>query len=91
MCQGWVSGRGLPGPGLSGQESGAARADGEPLTAESVRACCLGRLAHYKIPRHVHLVDGFPMTVTGKIRKVEMREAALDLLGLHDAANTRNA
>ena len=42
-------------------------------TAEAVRAFCRGRLAHYKIPRYVHVVDEFPMTVTGKVRKVEMR------------------
>ncbi|MFB9681031.1 AMP-binding protein [Streptosporangium vulgare] len=52
-----------------------------PLTAEAVREFCAGRIAHYKIPRYVHLVDGFPMTVTGKIRKVEMREDAVRLLG----------
>ncbi|MFI9273001.1 AMP-binding protein [Kitasatospora sp. NPDC052896] len=50
------------------------------LTAETLRAWCTGRLAHYKIPRYVHLVETFPMTVTGKVRKVEMREAALRLL-----------
>ncbi|WP_225843943.1 AMP-binding protein [Streptomyces albus] len=54
----------------------------EPLTAESVREFCTGRLAHYKIPRYVHVVDAFPMTVTGKIRKVEMRRRSLELLGL---------
>ncbi|MFI6323007.1 AMP-binding protein [Nonomuraea sp. NPDC050556] len=53
-----------------------------PLTADAVRAFCAGKLAHYKIPRYVHVVDGFPMTVTGKIRKVEMRETAMGLLGL---------
>ena len=41
-----------------------------------------GKLAHYKIPRYVHIVDEFPMTVTGKIRKVEMREETVKLLGL---------
>jgi len=50
------------------------------LTAAGVRAFCEGRLAHYKIPRYVHVVDGFPMTVTGKIRKVEMRAAAAEIL-----------
>ncbi|MBJ7383369.1 MAG: AMP-binding protein, partial [Mycolicibacterium sp.] len=45
-----------------------------PLSVERVRAFAEGRLAHYKIPRYVQLVDDFPMTVTGKIRKVEMRE-----------------
>ncbi|MGW0593666.1 AMP-binding protein [Streptosporangium sp. NPDC002607] len=53
-----------------------------PLTAEAVRDFCAGRLAHYKIPRYVHLVGGFPMTVTGKIRKIEMREQAMRLLDL---------
>ena len=50
------------------------------LTAEAVRAFCDGKFAHYKIPRYVHLVDAFPMTVTGKIRKVEMREESVRLL-----------
>ncbi|MEU4214958.1 AMP-binding protein [Actinoplanes sp. NPDC026623] len=62
-----------------------------PLTAQAVREFCAGRLAHYKIPRYVHVVDGFPMTVTGKVRKVEMRERAVEILGLGDAAEVRNA
>lgn len=62
-----------------------------PLTAQAVREFCAGRLAHYKIPRYVHVVDGFPMTVTGKVRKVEMRERAVEILGLEDAAGIRNA
>ncbi|MFI8277216.1 AMP-binding protein [Streptomyces sp. NPDC085929] len=56
------------------------REGAEPLTAAAVRAFCDGRLAHFKIPRYVHVVDEFPMTVTGKIRKVEMRETAARLL-----------
>jgi fatty-acyl-CoA synthase len=67
------------------------RPGAEPLTAEDVRAFCSGKLAHYKIPRYVHVVDGFPMTVTGKVRKVEMRERAVQILDLHDAAAVRNA
>jgi fatty-acyl-CoA synthase len=62
-----------------------------PLDASAVREFCGGKLAHYKIPRYVHLVDGFPMTVTGKVRKVEMRERSVGILGLEDAAATRNA
>ncbi|USC16330.1 AMP-binding protein [Rhodococcus sp. 11-3] len=53
-----------------------------PWDAAALREFCRGRLAHYKIPRYVHCVDQFPMTVTGKIRKVEMREHAIDMLGL---------
>ncbi|HTJ69163.1 MAG TPA: AMP-binding protein [Actinospica sp.] len=58
------------------------RPGAEPLNAKRVQAFCDGRLAHYKIPRYVHIVEGFPMTVTGKVRKVEMRKAAVDLLSL---------
>lgn len=53
-----------------------------PVDAEAVRAFATGKLAHYKIPRYVHVVDEFPMTVTGKVRKVEMREVSVELLGL---------
>ncbi|HEX2895485.1 MAG TPA: AMP-binding protein [Marmoricola sp.] len=53
-----------------------------PLDAEAVRAFALGKLAHYKIPRHVLVVEEFPMTVTGKIRKVQMREETTARLGL---------
>jgi fatty-acyl-CoA synthase len=54
-----------------------------PLTAEALREFCQGRLAHYKIPRYVHITNEFPMTVTGKVRKVEMREKALEILGVN--------
>jgi fatty-acyl-CoA synthase len=53
-----------------------------PLDAEAVREFATGKLAHYKIPRYVLVVDEFPMTVTGKIRKVEMREESARRLGL---------
>ncbi|MEU5877149.1 AMP-binding protein [Spirillospora sp. NPDC047279] len=67
------------------------RPGAEPLTTETLRTFCSGRLAHYKIPRYVHVVDEFPMTVTGKVRKVQMRAESIDLLGLSDAAGTRHA
>jgi fatty-acyl-CoA synthase len=57
------------------------RAGAKELTAESLREFCTGKLAHYKIPRYVHIVDEFPMTVTGKVRKVEMRERSAEFLG----------
>lgn len=50
------------------------------LTAAKLREFALGSLAKYKIPRYVHIVDEFPTTVTGKVRKVEMRETAVELL-----------
>jgi fatty-acyl-CoA synthase len=58
------------------------RAGAPALTAESLREFCAGQLAHYKIPRYVHIADEFPMTVTGKVRKVEMRERSVAILGL---------
>ncbi|WP_457963222.1 AMP-binding protein [Arthrobacter sp. D1-29] len=54
----------------------------DPLDAPAVAEFCRGRLAHYKIPRYVDVRESFPMTVSGKIRKVEMREEAVARLGL---------
>ena len=51
-----------------------------PLGAAAIREYCSGRLSHHKIPRYVHLVQEFPMTITGKVRKVEMRDAATQIL-----------
>ncbi|MBL6751972.1 MAG: AMP-binding protein [Nevskia sp.] len=48
------------------------------LTDADVREFCHERLAHYKIPRYVRVVESFPMTVTGKVRKVELREQAAE-------------
>ena len=53
-----------------------------PLTAQALRDFCQGKLAHYKIPRYVHSTEQFPMTITGKVRKVEMREKSVEILGL---------
>lgn len=66
--------------------------DGAPgLTPEAVREFAGGRLASFKIPRYVLVVDEFPMTVTGKVRKVEMRERSVQLLDLGEAAAVRTA
>jgi fatty-acyl-CoA synthase len=67
------------------------REGASPLTAEKVREFCEGKLARYKIPRYVHVVEEFPMTVTGKVRKVEMREKSISLLGLEKAAAAKHA
>src|ERR1700722_2356365 len=53
-----------------------------PITPESLREFCTGKLAHYKIPRYVHITDEFPLTVTGKVRKIEMREKSVEILSL---------
>lgn len=73
---------GLPDARLS--EVGVAfvrPAPGASLTAEDVLAHCRGRIASFKIPRHVIFVDDFPMTGSGKIQKVRLREEARRRLG----------
>jgi fatty-acyl-CoA synthase len=67
------------------------REDAPELTAEALREFAGGKLAHYKIPRYVLVVDGFPMTVTGKVRKVEMREKSVEMLHLGDTGSIRKA
>ncbi len=57
------------------------REGAEPPTPESLRAFCAGRIAHNKVPRYVQVIDDYPMTVTGKVRKVELRERGEALLG----------
>jgi fatty-acyl-CoA synthase len=58
---------------------------GEVCDEAEIHAFCQGQIAHYKIPRYVRFVDGFPMTVTGKIQKFELREAMICELGLRAA------
>lgn len=53
-----------------------------PLDAAGLAEFCRGKLAHYKIPRYVDVRESFPMTVSGKIRKVDMRQEAAARLGL---------
>ncbi|MDQ6949683.1 MAG: AMP-binding protein [Actinomycetota bacterium] len=67
------------------------RREGSTVGEEELTAYCRGKIASYKIPRYWKFVDGFPMTVTGKVRKVEMRETAVRELGLEKAAGTVTA
>ena len=64
---------------------------GAQLTADDLKKHCKGRIATYKIPRYWKFVDGFPMTVTGKVQKYRMREMAIEELGLQDAARVKTA
>jgi acyl-coA synthetase family member 2 len=56
--------------------------EGVTITEEEIRAFCKDRIAHYKVPKYWKFVSEFPMTISGKIRKVEMREIAARELGL---------
>ena len=58
--------------------------EGATLDAEGVRSFCAGQIARYKIPRYIRFVDGFPMTVTGKIQKYLIREQMKRELGLDE-------
>ncbi len=55
---------------------------GFTITEEELLEYCKGRIAHYKVPKYWKFVDEFPMTISGKIRKVEMREISMKELGL---------
>jgi fatty-acyl-CoA synthase len=66
--------------------TGAPRMD-----VDALRQFCANRIAHFKIPRYVHIVDEFPMTVTGKVQKYLMRAQAVQLLGLQQAADVETA
>jgi fatty-acyl-CoA synthase len=65
--------------------------DGTTISHQDIADYCRGRIAHYKVPRYVHVTDDFPMTVTGKIQKYRMREQAIEMLGLQAAARTVTA
>jgi fatty-acyl-CoA synthase len=56
--------------------------DGQTATEEEIRAFCQDRIAHFKVPRYVRFVDGFPMTITGKIQKFAMRDRMKQELNL---------
>jgi fatty-acyl-CoA synthase len=58
---------------------------------QAIKDFCKGKIAHYKVPRYVKFTTEFPMTVTGKVRKIEMRETSISELGLQTAAAIRNA
>ncbi len=55
---------------------------GSSLTADDLKTYCNGQIAHFKVPRYIKFVDEFPMTVTGKIQKFQMRDAMVEELGL---------
>jgi fatty-acyl-CoA synthase len=65
--------------------------EGHSVDGEELRAWCKGRIATFKIPRYWKFVDGFPMTVTGKVQKFKMRESSVAELGLESAERIETA
>ncbi len=59
--------------------------EGAALTPDDIKDYCRGKIAHFKVPHYVVFVDEFPMTVTGKVQKYQMRETTISQLGLEEA------
>ena len=64
---------------------------GQNTSAEELQDFCKRQIAHYKVPKFWKMVDSFPMTVTGKVRKIEMREQAIKELGLEEVAKIKTS
>jgi fatty-acyl-CoA synthase len=64
---------------------------GESATEEEIRRHCEGQISYFKIPQHIRFVDGFPMTVTGKIQKFKIREIETKERGLERLAARETA
>jgi len=64
---------------------------GETTDEKSIRAFCRGKLAHFKVPQFVRVVDSFPMTLSGKVQKFRMREFEIEARGLEKAAHRETA
>jgi len=64
---------------------------GATLALDDLKQFCKGKIAEYKIPRYLKLVDEFPLTVSGKIQKFKMREASIREFGLQQAAKIETA
>lgn len=64
---------------------------GQTLTEEGIRDFCRGKIAHFKVPRYVVILEEFPTTVTGKIQKFKLREMGVERFGLGQAAKIETA
>ena len=81
-----------PGRALRRGAGGVADHDGwRELDAADIRAFCEGKIARFKIPRYVRVVEAFPLTVTGKVQKYKMRDHEIEALGLESAAGAKTA
>ena len=65
--------------------------EGEQPTEQELREYCKGQISHQKIPRYFQFVTAFPMTASGKVQKFALRENAIKVLGLEEAAKTKTA
>jgi fatty-acyl-CoA synthase len=65
--------------------------DRDSFEPDELKEFCRGKIAHYKVPRYIQVVDAFPMTVTGKVQKFKLRAQAVEELGLAGAAEVKTA
>lgn len=65
--------------------------EGMTVTEDEIKESVKANMARHKTPKYVKFIDSFPMTASGKIQKYKMREAAIEELGLRDAANIETA
>jgi fatty-acyl-CoA synthase len=61
------------------------------LTADDLREFCKGKIAYFKIPTYIEIVEHLPRTVTGKVRKHELRDWGIERFGLAAASNIPTA
>ncbi len=54
--------------------------EGQTLQEEDIRSHCRGQIAHYKVPKYIFFVEGYPMTASGKIQKYKLRDLGLEML-----------
>jgi fatty-acyl-CoA synthase len=77
---------GVPDPKFGEELCACIRvAEGTSLDAAAIREFCAGKISHHKIPRYVETVEAYPMTVTGKVQKFQLREEMGKRLGLTPA------
>jgi fatty-acyl-CoA synthase len=65
--------------------------EGAECTEEELKDYCRAKTAKHKVPRYIRFVTSFPTNAAGKIMKYKMREEAIEILKLHDAANIETA
>ena len=74
---------GVPDPRLSEVACACVVVEpGQAITDADLDAFCRGKMASFKIPRHLLVLDDYPMTSSGKVQKYLLRQMAAEQLGL---------
>jgi acyl-CoA synthetase (AMP-forming)/AMP-acid ligase II len=54
---------------------------GQQIEADELTAWCRERMANFKVPRHMQVIDAMPLNASGKILKYELRDRATAAIG----------